>query len=262
MRDKISYLEEEIKNPEWVSSLKEEVDKVSKFERKFDHILVDINSIRDVIYGWKLKEKESLERHHDKVDPIIFIRAEIESLQLVTRRLELQQAASTCLFTQLSQLQTNYRRLEREMYIQDQEKIEYNSARNKELKAKISQLKEMLITQQAVHQREMEEKLTVGFMTQKEEMDKKMTEFKAALQSLETRTPDHTNPICTEVSKQIEANNRMQAAKFVSIGKFNLTGLDVKNLTTKHKVLVNNTRTYATARIFKHMDRIYTTFVK
>ena len=108
----------------------------------------------------------------------------------------------------------------------------------------------------------MEEKLTVGFTAQKEEMDKKMTEFKAALQSLEIRTPDHTNPISTEVSKQIEDNNRMQAAKFVSIGKVNLTELDVKNLTTKHKVLVNNTRTYATARIFKHMDRIYTTFVK
>ena len=43
-------------NPQWFTPVKKEADKVSTFGKKLEHVLVDLNSIRDVIYGTKLKE--------------------------------------------------------------------------------------------------------------------------------------------------------------------------------------------------------------
>ena len=63
--------------------LKAELDKIAVFGRKLEHCLVDINSIRDAIYRQNDQVQE--EEPSVAVDPISFVRGEIESLQLLTR---------------------------------------------------------------------------------------------------------------------------------------------------------------------------------
>jgi hypothetical protein len=51
IKDSIQNLTEEIRHPVWWDSLKSDVDKVVELGRKVDHNQIDINSLRNILYG-------------------------------------------------------------------------------------------------------------------------------------------------------------------------------------------------------------------
>jgi hypothetical protein len=109
LQSTVSQMNNELLNPVWYDSLQNKIDNVTNLSKKIDHCQIDINAIRDAIF----ESHNMMQRRvmMIPIDNVKVINAEIQSLKLIIRRIELHQTSEFNVLSDIRDLQREVSKL-------------------------------------------------------------------------------------------------------------------------------------------------------
>ena len=253
----------------WLSSMKEEVDRVPAISSRIDHAFLEINNIRDIIYDCSTDEAEK----ESKVDPVSFLRTEVEALRLITRRMESHNAGSFTTFSQIHRLNRKV-----DMFQTDVDQFKSNiSCQVSEIKDSLKKLEDFVTSSLENMEEKFEKSLSEATLkiaegvklqadNNQQEVDSIKNEFSDLKKSFAELT--EKGPFCNEkdvlaiVSQQVDLRSRGLRSKMVSIEDFRSSKIEIQKGQNKLNGVMRSSRTLATTALIKVLSKIDKRYVK